>query len=152
MIPSDVGAKVFYEDINFLFLNKENSVSFIKKRHFPNSSPNFFLILRKFSAQLEERVETIKNITERAYFDLYHQINPGYYSLHKDVITFSLDRDNQVSNYNIELLSVNGKVLNVLKIFKDIETQEPFIPDFLSIAAKITNDPTYQLDKLTKIE
>lgn len=152
MIPAEIGVKIFYEDINLLFSNKENSVSFIKKRHFPNSTPNFFLIVRKFSDQVEERVETIKNITERAYFDLYHQIDPSYYALHKKIITFSLDHDNQVSNYNIELLTVDGKVLNVLKIFKDIETQEPYIPEFLSVTTEITNDPTYQLDKLTKID
>lgn len=149
-IPSDVTQRCFEEEIQLLHSENGASLNFIKKRIFPNFTPTYFFISKRFVNSSLNEIETVKSIDQRIYADFLTQSNPSHREVKKKVTMLTSSSISNPVNCNVEEITIGDKSIVIARVFTNSETHHPVVPEFLKAETEITNDLSYRIDNLTK--
>lgn len=145
MIPSEIKCDNYTQVCNFLLTNNPNIKTCIFKRMYRNQSqPSYIYTSQLLSDKYEKRIETHKILTEKFYLDFLSQVDPGYATVHKEVVCFLLSNQREINIYNVETVTLKGEKLFILKVIRDCEHEEiSAFPSFLKVLEDITENPKY---------
>jgi len=151
-VPFDVTQRFFEEEIHILHSEKGTSLNFIKKRNFPNFTPTYFFISKRFANHSQPEIETVKSIDQRIYADFLTQADPSYRQVTKRVTMLTSSNPSSPVNCNIEEIVINNSSIFIAKVFTNTDDHTAVVPAFLKTETDITNDVNFRIDHLTKIQ
>ena len=154
--PKDVFFAPYKESIVYLNHNDKDTISYLRKREYIKSAKLILTLkTRHISKNIEKRIETGRQLTQKVYNEFYNQRDVNKRELVKNCFYFRMEDKTECFIYKLETFLLENETFSILHLTSCSSKKKRKFPEFLEVVKEVTDDKsffTHQIAKIKKVE